>query len=321
MGAMKKAGLIIALAIAVLGSARVGAQKGAAARQKVIIDTDIGDDIDDAFALALALQSPKLEVLQLNADFGDTPLRARLLERFLKAVGRQDIPVAVGVQTTASNIFTQRRYAEMEPASNVPQRDAVQATLDLIKKYPGEITLIGIGPYVDIGAMIDKDPQTFRKLNRVVIMGGSVYVGYMNGSDADYLKPPGPEPEWNVARDIPAARKLFASGVPIFMMPLDATQLKLDEVKRKLLFQYDSPVTDQLTLLYHQWGQLTPTLFDPVAVAFAIDAGLCPVTPMRIRIDDRGYTRPEPGEPNAEVCLHSDSEKFFDFYMGQLLAP
>jgi purine nucleosidase len=102
-------------------------------------------------------------------------------------------------------------------------------------------------------------------------------------------------------------------------MPLDATQLKLDEVKRELLFQHDSPITDQLTLLYHQWGQLTPTLYDPMAVAFAIDPGLCPVTPMRIRVDDQGNTKPEPGQPNVQVCLHSDSEKFFDFYMPRLL--
>jgi inosine-uridine nucleoside N-ribohydrolase len=103
------------------------------------------------------------------------------------------------------------------------------------------------------------------------------------------------------------------------MMPLNATQLKLDEVKREILFRHDSPVTDQLLILYVQWGQLTPTLFDPMAVAFAIDPSLCPVTPMRIGVDDKGYTRPEPGEPNAEVCLKSDPEKFFEFYMPRLL--
>ena len=295
------------------------AQAATAAKQKVIIDTDIGDDIDDAFALALALESPELDILQVNSDFGNTPLRARLLERFLHAVHREDIPVAVGGQTKAPNDLTQRRYAEEFPANDLPNRDAVQSTLDLIRKYPGEITLIGIGPYVNIGAMIDKDPETFRKLKRVVIMGGSVYVGYFNGTDADYLHPPAAQPEWNVMRDIPGAQRLFASGVPIYMMPLDATQLKLDEVKRQLLFRHDSPITDQLVLLYYQWGQLTPTLFDPMAVGYAINPELCPVTPIHIRVDDQGYTRQEPGEPNANVCLHSDSEKFFEFYMPRLL--
>jgi inosine-uridine nucleoside N-ribohydrolase len=310
---------MILLALPFAHLPRIWAQNAPVTKQKVILDTDIGDDIDDAFALALALKSPELEILQVNADFGNTPLRARLLERFLSAVNREDIPVAVGVQTTAPHDLTQRRYAERFPESETPKRDAIESTLELIRKYPGEITLIGIGPYVNIGAMIDKDPGAFQKLKRVVIMGGSINVGYFNGSDADYLHPPSAQPEWNVDRDIAGARKLFASGVSIFMMPLDATQLKLDEVKRELLFRHDSPVTDQLVLLYHQWGQLTPTLYDPMAVGFAIDPDLCPVTPMRIRVDDQGYTRPQAGESNVQVCLHSDPEKFFDFYMPRLL--
>lgn len=310
---------VMFLAFAVVLGLRAWAQTAAVTPQKVILDTDIGDDIDDAFALALALQSPELQIMQVNADFGDTPLRARLLERFLKAVNREDIPVAVGVQTVVHSDFTQRRYAEREPESDVPKRDAIDSTLELIQRYPGEITLIAIGPYVDVGAMIDKDPATFRKLKRVIVMGGSIYQGYTNGGINEYTKPLGPEPEWNVLNDIPGARKLLASGVPVYMMPLDATQLKLDEVKRALLFQHDSAITDQLTLLYHQWGQLTPTLYDPMAVGFAIDPGLCPVTPMRIRVDDQGNTKPELGQPNVQVCLHSDSEKFFDFYMPRLL--
>ena len=287
--------------------------------QKVIIDTDIGDDIDDAFALGLALESPELKILQVNSDFGDTALRARLLVRYLKATGHGDIPVAVGVPTKRHGTFTQARYAERVPASEVPKRDAVDATLALIRKYPGQITLIGIGPYSNIGAMIDKDPATFRKLKRVVLMGGSIHVGYTEYGVNSYSKLPGPEPEWNVLNNVAGARKLLASGVPVYMMPLDATQLKLDEVKREELFRHGSPVTDQLALLYPEWGQLTPTLYDPMAVGYAIDPGLCRTTAMRIRVDDKGNTIPEAGTPNVHVCLRSDAEKFFDFYMARLL--
>lgn len=312
-------GILLGLIAAVGCPPHLRAQPNAVAPQKVILDTDIGDDIDDAFALALALKSPGLDILQVNADFGDTPLRARLLKRFLKSAGREDIPVGVGVQTQTASGFTQRRYAERVPAGDVPTRDAVESTLELIRKYPGEITLITIGPLVNVGAMIDKDPATFRKLKRVVMMGGSVSLGYLSDSGPYYLELPGPEPEWNISQEIPGARKLFASGVPIYMMPLDATQLKLEEVKRGILFRHDSPITDQLLILYVQWGQLTPTLYDPMAVAYAIDPRFCPTTPMRIRVDDKGDTRPEPGEPNAEVCLKSDAQKFFGFYMGTLL--
>ncbi len=310
----------IVVAFVVIGPVgRVWAQAAQVALQKVIIDTDIGDDIDDAFALGLALESPELKVLQVNSDFGDTALRARLLVRYLKAAGHADIPVAVGVKTAARSTFTQARYAERVPASDAPKLDAVDATLALIRKYPGQITLIGIGPFVNIEAMIDKDVATFKKLKRVVVMGGSIHVGYAEYGVNSYTKLPGPQPEWNVLNDVSGARKLLASGVPVYMMPLDATQLKLDEVKREELFGHDSPVTDQLTLLYHQWGQLTPTLYDPMAVGYAIDPGLCRTTPMRIRVDDKGNTIPEAGKPNVSVCLHSDPERFFDFYMARLL--
>ena len=97
----------------ILLSARTQAQSVLpAASEKVIIDTDIGDDVDDAFAVALALRSPELEILGITTTFGDTETRAKLLDRMLGELGRQDIPVAVGIPTHATNVFTQRRYAE-----------------------------------------------------------------------------------------------------------------------------------------------------------------------------------------------------------------
>src|SRR5580704_5988529 len=78
--------------------------------EKVIIDTDIGDDIDDAFPNALALRIPELQILGSTTTFGDTETRARLLDRFLGEVGRQDIIVAAGTPTRTDNLMTQRRY-------------------------------------------------------------------------------------------------------------------------------------------------------------------------------------------------------------------
>lgn len=290
-----------------------------APKQKVIIDTDVGDDIDDAFALALALRSAELQVLQIDAAYGDTHLRARLLERFLHDAGVAQVPFAQGVVTHTSNVFTQRPYAEQQAEPSRPYADAVATTLDLIRRSPGEITLIAIAPLSNIGAMIERDPTTFRKLKRVVLMGGSIYRGY---GDLGYEPDKGPEPEWNIKMDIGSARKLFASGVPIFVMPLDANaNLKLDEVKRQILLRHGSRLTDQLAILYQQWGSLTPTLFDAMAVAYAVDPALCPTTPMHLRIDDRGMTIPGDGAPNAQVCLNSNSSDFFHFYMRRLLAP
>ncbi|MGB2900843.1 MAG: nucleoside hydrolase [Candidatus Acidiferrum sp.] len=286
--------------------------------EKVIIDTDIGDDVDDAFALALALRSPELQILGITTTFGDTETRAKLVDRFLAEAGHGEIPVAAGAPTVSKGTFTQRRYAEGGHAAKPSHPDAVSFILEQIRRYPVQITLIAIGPLMNVGAAIDKDPATFHKLKRVVLMGGSIKRGY---GDLGYTPPRPPQSEWNILNDIPSAQKLFASGVPLFVMPLDSTQLKLDEVKRAFLFSQDTPLTDALTLLYHQWGQETPTLFDPMTIAFLVNPSLCPVQPMHIRVDEKGFTRPESGPPNAQVCLDSSPDAFFRFLLPRLAAP
>jgi purine nucleosidase len=289
-----------------------------AAPEKVILDTDIGDDIDDAFALALLLSSPKVQLLGVTTAWGDTDLRARLVARFLADTGHNGIPIAAGPATKASSTFSQRKYAEGFPARQWP--DGAAFLLDRIRRYPGQITLIGIAPFSTIGAAIERDPETFRKLKRIVIMGGSIHRRY---GDLGYLPDRGPEPEYNIDQDVAASQKLFAAGVPLYVMPLDATQLKLDEVLRGVLFSQGTRTTDALALLYEQWaestGSPTPTLFDAMAAAYVLDPSLCPATPMHIRIDDRGSTIPEPGAPNANVCLESDSDQFFHFYLRTVL--
>src|SRR6184192_1010006 len=292
--------------------------------EKVILDTDIGDDIDDAFAVALALRSPELQILGFTTTFGDTETCAKLLDRFLAEVGRPEIPVAAGIPTPPKGAFTQRRYADNNRFAKPSHPDAVAFLLDQIRRNPGQITLLAIGPLMNVGAAVDKDPATFRKLKRVIMMGGSIKRGY---GDLGFGPPPPPEPEWNILNDIPSAQKLFAARVPLFVMPLDATQLKLDEVKRALLFSQGTPLTDALTLLYHQWGQQTPTLFDPMTIAFLVNPALCPVQPMHIRVDDKGFTRADPGPSsapnpsNTQVCLDSNPEAFFRFLLPRLAHP
>jgi len=285
------------------------------AQEKIIIDTDIGDDIDDAFAVALALRSPELQILGISTTFGDTELRAKLADRLLGEAGRQDIPVAAGTPTSFKSNFTQRAYAEGGHFAKLSHPNSTNFILDQIRRNPNQITLVAIGPLVNVGALIDQDADTFRKLRRVVLMGGSIYRRY---GDMGYAPSRGPEPEWNIKNDVPSAQKLFASGVPIFMMPLDSTQLKMDEVKRPLIFRAGTPLTDALTLLYYQWGQQTPTLFDVMTLAYILDPKLCPVTPMHITVDEQGSTRPTLGTANAQVCLDSDSEAFFRFIIPRI---
>lgn len=286
--------------------------QAAAPAQPVIIDTDIGDDIDDAFALALALRSPELKILGVTTTFGDTEMRARLLDRYLAAVGRTDIPVLAGPKSQTDNVMTQKAYAIRAP--NTIHADGADFLLAQANKHPGQITLIAIGPLFTVQAAIERDPTAFRKFKRVVLMGGSIERGY-DGKDGE-RRPP--DAEWNINRNPAGAQALFASGVPVFVMPLDSTQIHLERAEREKIFAHGSALTDQLTLLYHEWmGQSefhseTPTLFDPVAVAYSFRPDLCPAKPMRIAVDDKGFTRAVSGEPNAQVCLQSDEREFLN---------
>jgi purine nucleosidase len=288
----------------------------APAPQKVIIDTDIGDDVDDAFAIGLALASTEFQIVAITSAWGDTALRAKMLDRLLCETGRTDIPVATGVETESKIDFSQAAWAKQGIATT--HSDAVTFILEEAKKYPGQITVIAIAPLTNVGAAIDKDPKAFALLKRVIVMGGSVRTGY-DGADST-----GPDAEYNIRSDIPSARKLLASTVPIYLMPLDSTIIPLDEVMREQLFTKSTPLTDALTLLYQQWTRsyhwVTPTMFDAVPVAYAIQPELCPTTSLHIDIDDKGYTREGGGTDNVHACLQSDTQQFLRFYMTRMLS-
>jgi inosine-uridine nucleoside N-ribohydrolase len=335
------AGLVLLFAAAhgVYGQEGHVKPKPVAMPDLVILDTDIGDDIDDAFALALAIRSPNMHLLGVTTTFGDTDLRARLLDRFMEEMCYIGTPVVPGVSTPYDNVFTQTAYAKQEPrraggciapgdlfdrkdgplvASERKHHDAAGFLLREIRvNRPGTITLIAIGPLFNIQAAIERDPATFRKLKRVVLMGGSVYRGYDDGKTGAHTPP---QPEWNISRDPAGLKALLAVGVPVFMMPLDSTQVHLEAREREAIFSHGSPLTDQLTLLYHQWlanndwHAAGPTLFDPVAVAYAVRPELCPAKPMRIEVDEKGMTRPVDGTPNANVCLEVDEKGFLKMF-------
>ncbi|MCD7097510.1 nucleoside hydrolase [Stenotrophomonas sp. MMGLT7] len=290
--------------------------------QKIVVSTDIGDDIDDAFALGLLLSSPEFEVLGIASTWGDTALRARLLQRLLANTGHAGIPLAMGVPTRSEIPFSQSRWAGQGKAvDGLPE--AADFILAQARRHPGQVTLLALGPLTDVARAIERDPQAFRQLRQVVLMGGSLRAGY---GKSDYRPPNPPAPEYNILSDIAAARKLFASGVPIVMLPLDATQVGLEEPQRVALFAHGSAMTDALAQLYYQWrdtdqpwASATPTVFDVVPVAWLLAPSLCPLQPVRIEVDDQGYTRETPGQPNARACLKLDKPALVDFYMRRLL--
>lgn len=269
-------GLWCASAVAWAQTPAAGAAQAAQAAtstELLVVSTDIGDDIDDAFALGLLLRSPQLRVLGIASAWGDTSLRAQLLQRLLQQAGRSEVPLAVGARTTSTIAFSQARWAAKgQLPGKLP--DAAAMILQQARQHPGQVTLLVLGPMTDAALAQQRDPAGFAKLKRIVAMGGSVRVGY--GKSA-YRPASSPAPEYNILSDVAAAQRAFAAGVPIVLLPLDATQITLEEPERIALFAHGDGLTDALTQLYYQWrntdqpwASATPTLFDAVPVAWLL---------------------------------------------------
>ena len=144
-------------------------------------------------------------------------------------------------------------------------------------------------------------------------MGGSI--------DAGYDGQPPAVAEWNIKSDIPAAKAVFACGVPLVMAPLDATaNVKLSDVQQKKLFAAHTPLTFELESLVQLWEGDDATLHDPVAVRLAIDESFCTTKKLRLVVDEDGKTQAIDGQPNALVAMKLNAKEFTNWYVDQVTA-
>jgi inosine-uridine nucleoside N-ribohydrolase len=299
--------LLIGLAFTVTSLPAVGT------KTLIILDTDIGTDIDDAFALALIINSPELELLGVTTVAGDTQARARLAAKLLWEAGGawRKVPVYAGEPGKPQPI-DQTRWATGFTSPALHMSGAVDFMKTEINRRPGRITIITIGELTNVAALLKSDPSMAKKIKLIAMMGGSVARGYAPESK--------PEAEWNIKSNPEAAGAVFSSGVPLLVAPLDVTaMLQLDGAGRRRVFTHLTPLTNALTILYHLWGNETPTLFDPMAVAMLIDSSMCETKQLAIEVDAQGFTRVVEGKPaNATVGMQTDPKKFFEFYLSRV---
>lgn len=277
---------------------------------KVILDTDIADDIDDAYALALLATTPGVKLLGVTTTFGETGKRAQVAAKLLAALGRSDVWVYAGRKGT-SGIGRQYEWARSFRSPALRSEDAAAFLRAQIDRAPGQITLIGIGPLMNLGDLLTRYPEVKPKIRRIVLMGGAVYVGYNGQAPA--------APEWNINRDPAAARVVFTSGVPLVMAGLEVTtMLQLDAERQKRLFADGTPGTDALAALTNLWGGKIPTLFDVAAVAYALGHSFCDEERDHVVVEDSGLTRITDGSPNVTVLIHPHPDQFLDWYVSTL---
>lgn len=277
----------------------------------VVLDTDIGGDIDDAFALALILDSPELDLQAVTTVSGDAQARARIAAKMLWVAGRRGVPVAAGAGSAPSPM-PQAQWAEGFTSPELLSEPAVALMKTAIDRGHGATVLMAIGPLTNVAALLREHPEEKQKIRRIVLMGGSIARGYYPNS--------GPTNEYNIAADAAAAQTVFASGVPITMAPLDVTaRLQLEKPERERIFAKHTPLTDALQALYRLWGQPTPTLHDPMAVALFLNPGICTTRELAVQVDDHGMTRAVAGQPaNAVVGVEIEPERFLEFYVGRV---
>ncbi len=219
-------------------------------RHVVLIDTDIGDDIDDAIALALALHSPEIDVQAVTTVFGDTQLRARLAAHILRVFGRGDIPVAAGQQIPlllrhrpsgvpqAAILDTCATSHELSPYSGP------ELIIQTAMAHYGNLTLLCLGPLTNVATALIIEPRLFMAIRNVVVIGGTS--GF-------------PLPEWKVRSDAQAARIVLASGVPVTLLGWNVTmhcQFRESDIEK--LHYENSPQTQLLSQLIAVWQRHRP---------------------------------------------------------------
>jgi inosine-uridine nucleoside N-ribohydrolase len=319
---------------------------------RVIIDTDPG--VDDALALLLAFKSHDLHVEAVTTVSGNVSLEqatknAALLLEFLDPDPRPIL--AMGSQRSGENGFTRSqsvhgpdglgglyrlengdgspRYPEARVPAHIP--DATEVLFDLLDRYPEELLLIALGPLTNLAQALKKDPRRVKRLREVVIMGGAIGVA---GNIT-------PAAEFNIFTDPHAAHRVFQSGLPMTLVPLDVTEkvcLKAEEIQELSRDMEESwgkllcDITEQsIGHMRESRGISGIYLHDPLAVGVAIDPSMVTTASLHVEVETSGGitqgmtladTRAIREElkqlPNLEVALEVQSERFLTLFKERL---
>jgi len=319
--------------------------------RRVIIDTDPG--ADDAMAILLALNSPEFKVEALTVVPGNVTAKQGL-ENALKLVSladRCDVMVAGGAQhplaqklITAELWHGQNGLADIElPASKCKSdaRFGPDLIIELIHRYPREVTLIPIGPLTNIALAVSKDPSIVPLVKDIVIMGGSISGGNVNGAA-----------EANIYNDPEAAKIVFSAGWTVTMIGSDVGERTL--MTRQYLAGLKSGTGLQSAFIYkladfyltrsEKAGYAGAAMYDPLAVGTALDSSLVTLKEMHVDVETKGeFTRGETVanrmgynernvlrgdryviegfdylKPNAKVALASDADRFLKLFISRI---
>lgn len=288
-------------------------------RVPVLLDTDIGSDIDDAVALAYLLSQPRCDLLGVTTVTGEPVIRAQLADAVCQAFGRKDVPVHSGAGKPLLVPQRQPEVPQRTVLPRYPHREsfapnvAVDFLRQTIRSRPGEITLLTVGSLTNAGLLFALDPEIPRLLKAHVMMAG-VYVA----------RPPGYGlTEWNAIGDPHATAIVFAARPPaVRCIGLDVTtrcQMPAEECRRR----FSSGPLRIVGEMAEEWFKHRPaiTFHDPLAAVSVFEpdvltfqAGLVEVELESSRLRGLTHFNPTAAEKPHQVAVDVKPEAFFQHY-------
>lgn len=306
--------------------------------RKIIIDTDPGQD--DAVAILLALGSPELEVLGITCVAGNVPLAltTRNARIVCELAGRRDVKIFAGCDRPLLRPLVTAEYvhgktgldgiALPEPTMALQDQHAVDFLIETLRaEAPGTVTLCPLGPLTNIATAFRRAPEIVSKVERIVLMGGAYFeVGNTT-----------PAAEFNIYVDPQAAEIVFKSGVPLVVVPLDATHKALTTRPRIEAFRaLNTPVgtavaswTDFFERFDRtKYGSDGAPLHDPCVIAWLIRPDLFEGRFINVEIETQSeltmgmtvadWWRVTPRDPNALFLRDIDAEGFYSLLTERL---
>ena len=294
--------------------------------QNIIIDTDIGDDVDDILALAFALLRPELAVRAITTVSFCTDTRSRMVARLLKIMGRTEVPFAPGINFPMRRIspeemqslstrgaYKMNQAAFVKEGEELPaaREDAIALMAQTVEEFAGDIALVAIGPLTNIAVFLRRYPHLASKLKHIAIMGGEVERN---------------QREHNVAWDATATDIVLSSGVPIFMGTWNVTRhfvLSPEDCRR--IAELGTPLGDALDECIQLWWphkawKPGPVMYDVAPILWSYDRSFYPTKAMPVRIETRGdaaygWTTGGGDDAPVEVSIEMRAEEVRALYL------
>ncbi|MBT4683445.1 MAG: nucleoside hydrolase [Chloroflexi bacterium] len=296
----------------------------------VIVETDIGSDMDDMWALIMMLKSPEFDIKLIVSGTGDTYTRTKLIAKTLELAGRTDIEVGVGIPLEYIKL-PQSPWVEDYDLDQYPGKvhtDGVGAMVDMIMEYPEEMTLLCLGPLPNIAAALNREPRIAEK-SRFVGMFGSIRKGYMGAPD--------PISTFNIGRYAYSAQKVFTAPWDMTVTPTDTCSvIRLTGEKYYKVRDCESPLIQALIENYRIWKKSdeladfykdldteeeSSILFDTVAVYLAFSDEWLKMEKLGLRVTADGFTKIDDTAKVINCAMEwKDQDAFEDFLVDRLIS-